>query len=520
MYKTYIYLEVRVLLSAVPGVFLTESESSGKHDILTAKAEFLKRNNGGAKVLSVAVQPSVLHKAVSFVRAVGGTVEEKVFLEHLTGKVQEPPDDRNFTGFSVKVGHGGSLDIMFHQKPKKITFEEVRIEENAGHLVRSSGKNGGKAHMDWTFAGCPSMRIRTSAVFELGEEAELFLNELYTTLSYLKLVTGDLDEGSIRCNAYVCISDESGLGEGDLEGLVKLRNLNSFNFVRDAVNAELSRQEEILSAGGKITSESRLWIAESKMSQTWQNRESFVNQFKMVEPLVQVMLIHQAGSGTSVPIELPSARRSRFMKQYGLSRLRARFLCSKKDIADYFEEAVQAGAEPLLTSHWMAGELMKLLNQKKSGINAGQLNAQRFASIMKMLGEGKIHSGRKNSFRNSKKSNAGNLFYRGGARGNCKKQEPYAAFRRRRDTAFCKRSLGRRPKKCRCAKERRHGASGQNYGACNEKDRRPCCSRKGKKHYKVLPKNKRSLYSYDGRFNFCQKRFFRNDCAGGRKGNP
>ena len=105
------------------------------------------------------------------------------------------------------------------------------------------------------------------------------------------------------------------------------------------------------------------------------------------------MLIHQAGSGTSVPIELPSARRSRFMKQYGLSRLRARFLCSKKDIADYFEEAVQAGAEPLLTSHWMAGELMKLLNQKKSGINAGQLNAQRFASIMKMLGEGKIHSG-------------------------------------------------------------------------------------------------------------------------------
>ena len=393
MYKTYIYLEVRVLLSAVPGVFLTESESSGKHDILTAKAEFLKRNNGGAKVLSVAVQPSVLHKAVSFVRAVGGTVEEKVFLEHLTGKVQEPPDDRNFTGFSVKVGHGGSLDIMFHQKPKKITFEEVRIEENAGHLVRSSGKNGGKAHMDWTFAGCPSMRIRTSAVFELGEEAELFLNELYTTLSYLKLVTGDLDEGSIRCNAYVCISDESGLGEKSQDKLVKLRNLNSFNFVRDAVNAELSRQEEILSAGGKITSESRLWIAESKMSQTWQNRESFANQFKMVEPLVQVMLIHQAGSGTSVPIELPSARRSRFMKQYGLSRLRARFLCSKKDIADYFEEAVQAGAEPLLTSHWMAGELMKLLNQKKSGINAGQLNAKRFASIMKMLGEGKIHSG-------------------------------------------------------------------------------------------------------------------------------
>jgi len=394
MYKTYIYLEVRVLLSAVPGVFLTESESSGKHDILTAKAEFLKRNNGGAKVLSVAVQPSALHKVVSFVRAVGGQLEEKVFLDHLTGNIPEPPDDRNFTGFSVKVGQGGCLDIMFHQKPKKITFEEVRIEENVGHLVRSSGKNGGKARMDWTFAGCPSMRIRTSAVFELGEEAELFLNELYTTLSYLKLVTGDLDEGSIRCNAYVRIADDSAADKSNKDGVVKLRSLNSFNFVREAVNAELSRQEEILSAGGTIKSESRLWIAESKISQTWQNRESVVNQFERVEPAVQVMLIHQAGSASGAgPIELPSNRRSRLMKQYGLSRLRARFLCSKKDLADYFEEAVEYGAEPLLASHWMAGELMKLLNQKKTGIHSASLNSQRFASIMKMLGDGKIHSG-------------------------------------------------------------------------------------------------------------------------------
>ena len=390
MYKTYVYLEVRVLLSAVPGVFLTQSESSGKHDILTAKAEFLKRNNGQAKVLSVAVQPSALHKAVSFVRAVGGSVEEKVFLEHLTGNIQEPPDDRNFTGFSVKVGQGGSLDIMFHQKPKKITFQEVRIEENAGHLVRSGGKTGGKAHMDWTFAGCPSMRLKTNSVFEVGEEAELFLNELYTTLSYLKLVTGDLDEGSIRCNAYVSLSDDSVPSAQDKAGIVKLRSLNSFNFVRAAINAELLRQEEVLSSGSPVISESRLWIAESRITQSWHNRESVINQFEKVEPQVQVMLVQQAGG--TVP-ELPAARRNRFMKQYGLSRLRARFLCSKKDIADYFEQAVAAGAQPLLTSHWIAGELMKLLNQKKTSIYSGQLTAKRFALIMQMLASGRIHSG-------------------------------------------------------------------------------------------------------------------------------
>ena len=112
MYQSYVYLETRVLLSAVPGVFVSTAAESAKKDILSAKAVFLKRNNSRSPVGAVSIQPAALHKVAMLARALGGTMLEKSELERLTGSIQEPPDDKEFTGFSVKVATGGDLDIM------------------------------------------------------------------------------------------------------------------------------------------------------------------------------------------------------------------------------------------------------------------------------------------------------------------------------------------------------------------------------------------------------------------------
>lgn len=383
MYQSYIYLDVRVLLSAVPEVFLVDYEDSGKKDILSANEIFLSRNNNGAKIKSVNIEPSVLHKVSSFVKAIGGTLNKEAHIESQTGNIQEPPDDRTFTGFSVKVAEGGSLDIHFHQKAKKIDIAEIRIEEDSGHLTRV----GGKPHMDWTYAGCPSMRIKTKAEFELGEEASIFLEELYTLMTYLKLVTGDLGESSVRCNAFVSLSHYP----YSPDYYVKLRNLNSFNFVRKAINCELSRQEEILSAGGSIASESRLWIAELNTTETWKTRQDSP-KFALLNPDLKIDMVSACGN-TSLEVELPASRRERLKASYGLSRLRTEFICANKDRADYFEEAVAEGADPMMTAHWMAGELMHLLNTHKTSIKQCRITSKKFASIMKMLYTGKIHSG-------------------------------------------------------------------------------------------------------------------------------
>ncbi len=365
MYQSFVYLEIRVLLSSVPGVFI------------------IKRQ--GERVISAAVQPAVLHKVSSLVHSLGGGMVENAELEKLTAKMLEPPDDRNFTGYSAKVASGGSLEIFFHQRAKRITIEEVRIEEDCGHLTRTNGK----ARMDWTFAGCPSMRIKTSAVFELGEEAEIFLQELYTLIVYLNLLSGDSGESAIRCNAYVSLAEYP----KKPDYIVKLRNLNSFNFVRKAINSELSRQEEILSSGGNLVSESRLWIAEKNTTQSWQKRE-MTPQKKQFEQVSGISVEIASHSGKNeIQIELPAERRKRLHEQYSLSRLRSQFICGQKDRADYFEETVVCGAPALLSAHWMAGELTRLLNKKEMSIKLCPLTPKFFAQIMLMLSEGKIHSG-------------------------------------------------------------------------------------------------------------------------------
>jgi len=385
MYRSFVYLEIRVLLSAVPGVFLETSASSGRKDILSAKSEFLKRNNSRSAPAEVGIQSSALHKVAVFADAVGGRMLPHTVLERLTGAVPEPPDDRNFTGFSVKVAEGGSLAIMFHRKAKRIYIEEIRIEEDCGRLTRTGGK---KARMDWTYAGCPVMRIRTGSVFELGEEAELFLQELYTLLSYLNLTTAEAGESGVRCNAYVALAEYP----SEPDTFVKLRNLNSFNFVRDAVNSELSRQEGILTSGGKVAGESRLWNALQHSTESWKARGGHLVRFEKIMPQVTIVLPeYQSASGGGV--ELPAVRRERLRKQYGLSRLRSVFICGEKDRADYFEESVAAGAEPLLAAHWMAGELMRLLNRQTLSIKQCRLTPAKFSHIMQLLAAGKIHSG-------------------------------------------------------------------------------------------------------------------------------
>lgn len=387
MFKSYVYLEVRVLLSAVPGVFIAESADGGPKDILSAKKEFLRKNNSPVSFSAVHVQPSVLHKVSSFVRATGGRMLDEAALERLTGKLPEPPDDRTFTGLSVLVAEGGSMPIDFHQKTKDIYIEEIRVEEDRGRLTRAGGK---KAAVDWTYAGCPTMRIRTGCGFELGEEAEIFLEELYTLLTYLKLVSPGAGEASIRSNAYVALAEYPALPDQ----YVKLRNLNSFNFVRKAINSELSREEDLMSSGDVLQAESRLWNEELSCTESFHQYREQKDRFEAVSPAVTVPLLHVPADSSREDkgLELPAARRARLMQDYGLSRLRSVFICREKDRADYFEEAVRAGAEPLLAARWMAGELMKALHKDSLSIKQCKLESADYARIISLLSSRRINS--------------------------------------------------------------------------------------------------------------------------------
>ncbi len=359
MYQPFIYLEVRILLSNKCGVF----EKNGENYI---------------------VNDDVLKKVYTLTKALSSTPCESSALEKLTGNLPTLPDDKKITGCSLLVSKGGCIDIMFHQKAKTILIEDIRIEEDCGRLTHRDGQT----KMDFTYASCPSLRLRTAASFELGEEAEIFLEELKNLLQYLHLAVKEAGDSCIRCNAFVSIAESA-----EKAHFVKLRNLNSFNFVRKAINAECSRQEGLLFANAPVCEESRIWIEEQNVTDSYQSRSKEVVHFKKMQKPCEIKvasLFENMNIGSS---ESQKARRLRFREQYGLSRLRSEFLCADKDRADFFEEAVKCGAEPLTAAHWIASEVMRVLNYSKTTIDKSYITSEKFAKIISLLTSQKIHSG-------------------------------------------------------------------------------------------------------------------------------
>ena len=266
------------------------------------------------------------------------------------------------------------MKIAFHARAKNIKIEQIRIEEDLKHPG------------DLTV---PSIRIITAPSFELGEEVQIFLEELRRLSQYLQLSEDGIKDSNIRCNAYVALA----LYPEKNTYFIKLRNLNSFNFARKAVNEELNRQENMLSAGEKVQSESRVWNEHKGCTEFYQERDKDKIRFEKLEN-PQTFNIENAikSISTEINVELPEERRLRFKKQYGVSRLRAEFLCDYKDRADFFEKTVELGAKPLNTAHWMASELTRLLNKKNISISESKISEESFSFIIQKLDSGEMHS--------------------------------------------------------------------------------------------------------------------------------
>jgi aspartyl-tRNA(Asn)/glutamyl-tRNA(Gln) amidotransferase subunit B len=359
MYKPHIALEVRILLDgnqAFP--------------------------NGAPQL-----NPLAARKAYLLTRGLGGSIIREAFYEqNLT--TPAAPEGRALSRYSVKLGENASIDLTFHLSRKKIRISEIRIEEDAGRLQHAAKGT----FWDYSTAGLPSLRLKTAADFEIGEEAEVFLSDLRRRVQYLGILP-QASERVIRCNAYVAIMPYPQAPDY----FVKLRNLNSFNFVYKAINAEISRQEEIITSGGVGPSESRIWNEAKNNTEPFQARANAEKpRFGVspgIPPFVPGPEVLEALDNFTV--ELPESRRDRIMGEYGLTRLQAEFVCDEKSRADYFEKTVALGAPPREAAQWLASYCIKEMRRLGLSLSpeggTSPLSPERFSHILKMLLERRIH---------------------------------------------------------------------------------------------------------------------------------
>lgn len=302
--------------------------------------------------------------------------------------------------FDLPLTHDGWLEIEPEDaERRRIGITRVHLEEDTARLVHRIDVTGETYSLvDINRSGVPLMEIVGEPDLESPEEARLYLTKLHAILQYLGVSTGNMEEGSFRCDANISMRRP---GDPLPNWKVEVKNMNSFRAVYRALEFELERQTEILRAGGDIVQETRGW-SEEKAATLSQRTKEYAHDYRYFpEPDLPPLVLSREwveGIRQTLP-ELPDARRDRFSQDYGLSLYDASLLTAAKTTAAYFEEALGASGdkvgETLATrakavANWVMGDLTHLLSESSTQIEASPVKPAALAEMLDLMDDGTI----------------------------------------------------------------------------------------------------------------------------------
>ncbi|MDI6756406.1 MAG: Asp-tRNA(Asn)/Glu-tRNA(Gln) amidotransferase subunit GatB [Endomicrobiia bacterium] len=281
------------------------------------------------------------------------------------------PKNFQISQYELPVAEDGFLEIKSDEKapPKKIRIKRIHLEEDTGKLLHAVGSRElDHTLVDYNRAGIPLMEIVTEPDIASPEEAWLYLNALKSVLEYCEVSDCNMEEGKFRCDANVSIRP---VGQTALGVKTELKNMNTTKGVRDALGYEIKRQTEVLSSGGLIFQETRLWDTAAQETRLMRAKEEANDYRYFPEPdLPPLELSEEFLTMVAKQVaELPSAKRGRFVSEYGLSDYDAGILTAQKTLADYFEAAARALADKKpetykLLANWVINELLGRFNAR------------------------------------------------------------------------------------------------------------------------------------------------------------
>jgi aspartyl-tRNA(Asn)/glutamyl-tRNA(Gln) amidotransferase subunit B len=215
------------------------------------------------------------------------------------------------------------------------------------------------------------------------------LKGLRDVLMYLEVCDGNMDEGSFRCEPNLSLRP---LGQKEFGTKVELKNINSFKFVKDAIEYEIKRQTKVLSEGGKINQETRLWNLDRGETVVMRSKEEAHDYRYFPDPdLVPLKLEKDWIEGFRKHVtELPAARMKRFVSEFALSEYDAGLLTASKAVADYFESCVKLFNQPKTVSNWIMGELTRELNHSGTDASVSPVSPERLVSLLQLVEQGTI----------------------------------------------------------------------------------------------------------------------------------
>lgn len=381
-FETIIGLEVHVELKTESKIFSSSPNHFGAEPNTNTSVIDL----GYPGVLPV-LNKNVVDFAMRAALALNMEIEQETKFDRKNYFYPDNPKAYQISQFDKPIGKNGWIEIEVDGYKKRIGITRLHMEEDAGKLTHADGYS----LVDFNRQGTPLVEIVSEPDIRTPNEAYAYLEKLKSIIQYTGVSDVRMEEGSLRCDANISLRP---YGQEKFGTKTELKNLNSFNFVRKGLEHEEVRQAEVLRAGGEIEQETRRFDEKTGKTLLMRVKEGADDYRYFPEPdLVRLSIDDEwlERVKASIP-ELPDARKARYESELGLTAYDAAVLVINKDISDFFDATVAAGADAKLAANWLMGDVSAYLNAEGKELKDTALTPENLAGMVKLISDGTISS--------------------------------------------------------------------------------------------------------------------------------
>ena len=337
------------------------------------------------------INRTCVEQAIRTGLGINGTVNEVSIFDRKNYFYADLPAGYQISQYTRPIVSNGRLTVELEDgSTKEIGITRLHMEQDAGKSLHD--QHATKTYVDLNRAGVALMEIVSEPDLRSPEEAGAYLRKLRAILRYLGTCDGNMEEGSMRCDANVSVRKQ---GAREFGTRCEIKNVNSIRFVMQAIEYEARRQVDLIEGGGSVTQETRLFDSAKGVTRSMRSKEHAHDYRYFPDPdLLPLVLDPKWISEIKVSMpELPDAKRQRFIRDFKLSEKDAGILVAEKENAAFFDEVAKGRKDPKLAANWVVGELFAMLNREGKDITQSPVSARNLAGLLDLI-ENKTISGR------------------------------------------------------------------------------------------------------------------------------
>ncbi|HEY7393011.1 MAG TPA: Asp-tRNA(Asn)/Glu-tRNA(Gln) amidotransferase subunit GatB [Bryobacteraceae bacterium] len=300
------------------------------------------------------------------------------------------PKGYQISQYDEPLAEHGYADIEVAGATTRIGITRVHMEDDAGKSIHEGFRDSDRySYVDLNRSGTPLIEIVTEPDMRSSAEAYAFLTELKQVLQFIEVSTCDMEKGHLRCDANVSVRPR---GVAEFGTKAEVKNLNSFRFLRQALDYEIARQIAVIEGGGRVLQETRLYNPDTGETAGMRSKEHAHDYRYFPEPDLVPLRVSESWLGeirSTLP-ELPSRKRARFIGEYGLREYDAGVLTQSRDLSDYFETVTQVSGDAKTAANWVMGDLTGMLKAQDKDLTESPVRAEDLGELLKLLSAGEL----------------------------------------------------------------------------------------------------------------------------------